>query len=196
MKNLSLILNIVLLAAVATLFFLRQKDQKAAAHPTSIVPPASISGGMKIAYINADTLDTKYEWLKQQREALEKRLTSLSSSFENKMRAHQEKSMAFQQKAEAGNTPPAELQKEYEILAQQEQRLQEEGARMEKSLAEDRRKAMEGMYTQLETKLKTLSDKIGYDYILSYSRGGQILLANDSLDITRQVLELLNEKNK
>lgn len=194
MKNLSLILNAVLLVAVATLFFLRQKDQKAASQTSVIVPPASNAGGMKIAYINADTLDTKYEWLKQQREALEKRLTSLSASFENKMRAHQEKSMAFQQKAEAGNTPPAELQKEYEILAQQEQRLQEEGARMEKSLAEDRRKAMEGMYTQLEEKLKTLRDKIGYDYILSYSRGGQILMANDSLDITKQVLKLLNEK--
>lgn len=194
MKNLSLILNAVLLVAVATLFFLRQKDQKAASQTALIIPPTSNAGGMKIAYINADTLDTKYEWLKQQREALEKRLTSLSASFENKMRAHQEKSMAFQQKAEAGNTPPAELQKEYEILAQQEQRLQEEGARMEKSLAEDRRKAMEGMYTQLEEKLKTLRDKIGYDYILSYSRGGQILMANDSLDITKQVLELLNEK--
>ena len=194
MKNLSLILNCVLLVAVASLFYLRQKDQKAAAQPATIVPPAANAGGMKIAYINADTLDTKYEWLKQQRDALDKRLTALSGSFENKMRSHQEKSAAFQQKAEAGNTPPAELQKEYEILAQQEQRLQEEGARMEKSLSEDRRKAMEGMYTQLEEKLKTLRDQIGYDYILSYSRGGQILMANDSLDITRQVLELLNAK--
>jgi outer membrane protein len=196
MKNLSLILNAILFVLVATLFYLRQKDQQAAHKPAEIVPPASASGGMKIAYVNADTLDLKYEWLKQQREALEKRLTSLSATFETKMRAHQEKSMAFQQKAEAGNTPPAELQKEYEILAQQEQRLQQEGAKMEKSLGEDRQKAIEGMYTQLEAKLKTLRDKIGYDYILSYSRGGQILMANDSLDITNQVLELLNEKQQ
>ncbi|HNE28198.1 MAG TPA: hypothetical protein PLW66_03475, partial [Saprospiraceae bacterium] len=48
----------------------------------------------------------------------------------------------------------------------------------------------------LETKLKTLSDKIGYDYILSYSRGGQILLANDSLDITNEVLQLLNARDQ
>jgi Skp family chaperone for outer membrane proteins len=44
----------------------------------------------------------------------------------------------------------------------------------------------------VEDKLKTLSNQIGYDYILSYTRGGQILLASDSLDITKQVLDLLN----
>ena len=48
----------------------------------------------------------------------------------------------------------------------------------------------------METKLKTLSSKIGYDYILSYSRGGQILLANDSLNITKEVLDLLNAKDQ
>ncbi len=48
----------------------------------------------------------------------------------------------------------------------------------------------------METQLKTLSSQIGYDYILSYSRGGQILLANDSLDITKQVLDLLNAQEQ
>ncbi len=194
MKNLSLLLNAVLIVAVAALFFLRQKDRAESAKTSVIMPPATAAGGMKIAYINADTLDEKYEWLKQQREALNKRLDNLSASFEKKMQAHQERAEAFQQKAEAGNTPPADLQKEYELIAQEEQRLQQEGAKMQKSLADDRQKAIEGMYTQLEAKLKALSDKIGYDYILSYSRGGQILLANDSLDITKQVLELLNAK--
>jgi Skp family chaperone for outer membrane proteins len=47
----------------------------------------------------------------------------------------------------------------------------------------------------LENNLKTLSSQIGYDYILSYTRGGQVLLANDSLDITKQVLDLLNSAN-
>ena len=53
------------------------------------------------------------------------------------------------------------------------------------------------LMAKLEEKLKTLQDELGYDYILSYSKGGgQVLLANDSLDITVQVLELLNAKEE
>ena len=194
MKNLSLILNGLLIVAVGTLFFLRSKDAKTAGQSSVIIPPASAASGMKIAWINADTLDAKYEWLKSQREALEKRLTNASASMESKMRTHAQKAQAFQQKAEAQNTPRVELEKEYEQIMKEEQRLGEEGQRLEKSIAADRQKAIEDMYTKLEEKLKTLRDQIGYDYILSYSRGGQILMANDSLDITRQVLELLNAK--
>ena len=68
--------------------------------------------------------------------------------------------------------------------------------RLSKSLGEEQKKAFNDLYANIETKLKTLSSQIGYDYIFSYSRGGQILLANDSLDITRQVLDLLNAKDK
>ena len=79
---------------------------------------------------------------------------------------------------------------------QRSQRLEEEKARLGKSLAEDQKKAFNDLYANVETQLKTLSSQIGYDYILSYSRGGQILLANDSLDITKQVLQLLNAQEK
>jgi outer membrane protein len=195
MKNISLYLNLALLAAVAALFYLRSADKKTA-EPAAIVAPANLQSGMKIAWVNADTLDSKFEWLKSQREALDKRLNSASSALESKMRSHAEKAAAFQQKADAGTTPPKDLQTEYEILAREEQRLTEEQGRLEKSLAEDRRNAMNEMYTKLEAKLRDLRSKIGYDYILSYSRGGQILLANDSLDITREVLTLLNAKEE
>jgi outer membrane protein len=52
------------------------------------------------------------------------------------------------------------------------------------------------LYANVEAKLKTLQSQIGYDYILSYTRGGQVLLANDSLDITEEVLKLLNAKEQ
>ena len=82
---------VVLLAAVAHLYYLTLK--KSGPATPAIVAPASAQYGSRIAFVESDTLEEKYEWLKQQREALEKRLTSLSSTFENKMRAHQEKSM-------------------------------------------------------------------------------------------------------
>ena len=42
--------------------------------------------------------------------------------------------------------------------------------------------------------LKRFNAKYGYDYILAYKSMGEILIANDTLDITRSVLEELNKE--
>jgi Skp family chaperone for outer membrane proteins len=56
---------------------------------------------------------------------------------------------------------------------------------------------MNELMANVEVQLKSLQSQIGYDYILSYSKGGgQVLLANDSLEITKEVLELLNAKKE
>ncbi len=196
MKNLSTILLGLLAAAVGFLFYQTNELKKGASAPeTVIAPPPAKSGGARIAWVHADTLDAKFEWLKQQREGLEKRLSGMEATMQNEMSKQAEKAAAFQQKAEAGNTPRAELEAEYNGLMQEDQRLQKKAMNLEKQLVEDRKKALEEMYSKLEEKLKTISAQIGYDYILSYSRGGQVLLANDSLNITQQVLDMLNAKD-
>ena len=194
MKNLSLILNIVLFALVGHLYYLNLK--KPATANTAIVPPTSQSGGVKIAYVNGDTLDEQYIWLKKQKEDIQKRMESAENSLAAKEQALMKDAAALQQRFQGGNMTQAEAEKEQNGLMQRSQRLEEEKARLGKSLAEDQKKAFNDLYANVETQLKTLSSQIGYDYILSYYRGGQILLANDSLDITKQVLQLLNAQEK
>lgn len=193
MKNLSLILNIILLAAVAVLFYLvlSKKPQEMA-----IVPPASAANGMKIAWVNADTLDARYEWLKEQKKAIEQRAENAEKSLRSKEESLMRDMAAFEQKAQSGNTARADLEKEYATLGKRQQNLQEESQKLGKQLSEEQKKAFNELYANVENQLKTLSSQIGYDYILSYSRGGQILLANDSLNITNQVLDLLNSKKQ
>jgi outer membrane protein len=78
-----------------------------------------------------------------------------------------------------------------------QQKLEEEGSRLSKELADAYQKAMNELMANVEVQLKSLQSQIGYDYILSYSKGGgQVLLANDSLEITKEVLELLNAKKE
>ena len=189
-KNLSLILNVVLLLAVAHLYYLTLSKRSAA---PEVVMPATPADGIKIAYVNVDTLNSKYLWLQQQKDAMEKRI----KNAENTMRSKQESLMrdmtAFQQKAQSGTVPPAQLEKEAQGLQRRQENLAEEEGRLSKQLAEEQQKANSEMWTQLETKLKSLQSQIGYDYILAYAKGGgQVLLANDSLEITNQVLDLLN----
>lgn len=192
MKQLPLILNILLLAAVAHLYYLNASRKEA---PAPIMPPAGSSGGVRIAFVNADTLDARYEWLKQQKAAIEQRLHNAESSLAAKQEALMRDAASLQEKFQTGTMTRADAEKEQANLMQREQRLGEEQQRLGKQLADEQKKALNDLYANVETKLKTLSDQIGYDYILSYTRGGQILLANDSLDITKQVLELLNTKD-
>ena len=194
MKNLSLILNIVLFALVAHLYYLHFKKPMAAG--PAIAMPASQSGGVKIAYVNGDTLDAQYIWLKKQKDDIQKRMETAENGLAAKEQSLMKDAQALQQRFQAGNMTQAEAEKEQSVLMQRSQRLEEEKARLGKSLSEDQKKAFNDLYANVETQLKTLSSQIGYDYILSYSRGGQILLANDSLDITKQVLQLLNAQEQ
>ena len=194
MKNLSLILNVVLLALVGHLYYLNLKKPQAAEQSQVIVPPASQAGGVKIAWVNADTLNEKYEWLKQQEDALDKRMASISNNLDARQTALMKEYQALQQRAQTGNMSQAEFEKEMETLQKKEADLRNDAQRMDKNLEDERRKAMDEIYTKLEGKLKEISGQIGYDYILSYQRGRQILLASDSLEITKQVLQMLNAK--
>jgi outer membrane protein len=195
MKNLPLILNAILFLLVGHLYYLNSKKSQSADSQV-IVPPASQSGGVRIAYVNADTLDAKYEWLKQQKAAIQQRLESAEKSLSAKEQALMNDAAALQERFQTGTMTQADAEKEQAGLMQRGQKLEEEKMRLNKSLGEDQKKAFNDLYANVETKLKTLSSQIGYDYILSYSRGGQILLASDSLDITKQVLELLNAKEE
>ncbi len=195
MKNLPIILNIILFALVGHLYYLNFKKPQPAGQQT-ILPPVSSNGGVRIAYVNGDTLDAKYEWLKQQKQAIEQRVRNAESSLAAKEDALKRDAYALQEKYQTGTMTQADAEKQQADIMQRGQRLQEEEERLRKSLADDQKKAFNDLYANVETKLKTLSGQIGYDYILSYSRGGQILLANDSLNITNQVLQLLNAKEE
>lgn len=195
MKNLSLILNIILFVLVGILFYLNLKKPQAAAQQV-ILPPASQVGGARIAWVNADTLDAKYEWLKQQKEAIQQRLRNAESSLQAKEEALMRDLQSLQERYQTGNMTQADAEREQATLMQRGQKLEEEKNRLSKSLSDEQKKAFNDLYSNVEDKLKQLSGQIGYDYILSYSRGGQILMANDSLDITKQVLELLNAKEE
>lgn len=195
MKNSSLlIINVILAVALAVLYILFFSQGKpAAAEPAEAV--STSPAGARIAYINADTLDAKYEWLKEQKSAIEQRMRSAEKSLNAKKEKLMKDMAAFQKRYESGTVAPAELEQEYNALMKRQQQLADEETYLVNSLAEEQQKAMNELMTTLEEKLQTLQSELGYDYILSYSKGGgQVLLANDSLDVTERVLKLLNAR--
>lgn len=180
------------MAAVGHLYYLTLKKDKPVDQQVST--PTAGNPGVRVAHVNADTLDAQYEWLKTQKAAIEQRVKNAENTLGNKKEKLMKDLEVFQTKYQSGTMTEADAKGQYEGLMQRQQKLGEEEAQLSKQLGEEQKKAFDNLYANVESQLKTLSSQIGYDYILSYSRGGPILLANDSLDITKQVLQLLNAK--
>lgn len=195
MKNLPLVLSSAALVAVAILYGLHFSAKNAPDAPPVIAPPPS-SPGARIAYVNGDSLDARYERLKEFKATMEKKMDAAEKSLASKQEALMRDMAGLQERFAGGNMTQADAEKEQTALLQRRDRLAEEAEKMDKQLAEEQKKGVEAIYVDLEAKLRTLSDQIGYDYILSYSRGAQVLFAKDSLDITNQVLGLLNAEEK
>jgi outer membrane protein len=154
MKNLPIILNVILFALVGHLYYLNSKTAKPA-EGQAIVPAPSQAGGSRIAYVNGDTLDAQYEWLKEQKTAIEQRLSNAEKSLASKEEALMKDAANLQQKFQEGNMTQAEAEKQQATLMQRGQKLEEEKMRLGKSLSEDQKKAFNDLYANVEAKLKT-----------------------------------------
>jgi outer membrane protein len=150
--------------------------------------------GSKVVYVNLDSLQERYTWFKQKNEALMQRQRGLESSMEAKAREFQGRVLALQQKAQQGNTPPAQLQQEEQSLGAQQQALAGERDRKAKELSDEATKFNDELRKRIKDVLATVQKQKGYDYVISYSDnvGSQFWYVNPSLDITKEALDILN----
>lgn len=192
MKNILIVLNIVLLLAVAFLYMkVFSGDKKEAAKAET---PAISTDVLKIAYINTDTLLEKYDNFKKERDALQKKEKDADASLKAKGRSLEKDLAAIQAKIQQGLLSPGEIQKEEQRFGQRQQALMQEQEQVTRALLEEGQRINEKLQKSLIDELKSLKDKEGYDFILSYAAGGQILVADSTLDITQKVLSTLNAK--
>ena len=206
-KNISLALNIVLAIAVAALYYLHftsktactadvaTNDSTAAAKPVVQLPKEIKSS--KIVYINTDVLNDNYEYLKELTADAKRQQTSLANAYSKKEKEFQDRYQELQQKAAQGllsenqqKAAQEEMEKRKDALDQMQlqeqqlmQRLQLENAKVYKTISEY---------------LDEYNKHSQYNYILAYSATtlSPVLAANDSLDITAEILEGLNAQYK
>lgn len=193
MKQLPLILSIVALLATTGLA-VKVFQSPAPVATTNSSPAAELEKPLKIAYVNADTLLEKYEFFKKQREAFQKKEKDADAALKAKGRALEKDFMATQQKAQQGLLAPSAMQQEEQRLMAAQQKLVAEQERITKALLDEDKKIRDELQKAILDQLGTIKKEEGFDFIFSYTAGGQLLAVNDSLDITQRVLEILNTK--
>jgi outer membrane protein len=191
MKNLSLILNIVLLVAVGVLFYLHFAGSKSvhSASGTSAIP-----SDIKIAYINSDSILKHYEYLDVNRKVLEDKSRKLEQELNNRAQGLKDEIANYQRTV--NNLTLSQVKAVEEDLGRKQQNLQLYQQSLSQQLAEEEGKLNKDLYERITNFLKTYGKDNGLQIVLKYDPSSDVLYGGESLDITNDVLKGLNEKYK
>jgi outer membrane protein len=197
MKNISLVFNVVLGIAVAVLYYLHfntnssnnSNNKKEAKAKAAIMPKIKLKS-TPLVYVNADSLWENFELVKQMRKELEAEKKKFESKFEADYHKLENDYLALRDKAESMSQEEG-MQKQQELMAR-EQKLTEFRQTQSERLAKLEADKTEKIQKAITEYLTEQYSKSNYAYILGYSAGGGILFANDSLEITTEVVDGLN----
>ncbi|MFM7852815.1 MAG: OmpH family outer membrane protein [Flammeovirgaceae bacterium] len=191
MKNLPTVLSGLSLGAVAILFFLHfSSDTKSS---NSMVGKAAASG-LKIAYVNTDTLLKYLDYAKEVRERLEAKGKKLDADLQNRAKALETEIGAYQRNINSMTIGQAKAVEE--DLGKKQQNLAVYQRRIEQEIATDQLKVTEELYGSLTTFVKKYAEQNGLEIVLKVNRESDVLFADSSLDISQDVVKGLNEEHR
>lgn len=190
--------NVVVLCALIVLYvlyFVHQSKQHRV-EKASIAAAYTKPGGLKIAFVNSDTIKAHYELVKQLQKNLETKYSQYDAEIAGKQKALEQRSRDLQQKFEAKQMSMDEAQRMDEQLKAEGQKLYQLNQDYTNRMSDEEMRLNIVFVDSIHNFLKRYNSGLGFDYILGYSKGGGILLAKDTLDITSAVLEGLNKEYK
>lgn len=199
------IVNISLIVAVAVLYYFQfscagncdasgtcDSDSTEVAASPLIISEAALKTG-KTVYVNSDILNKKYEFVKDLATATIAKQQRLELAYQTKGQKLQQDFVAFQQKASQGLLSENQIGATQKDLQKRKDELDGMEGQLQKMMEEIQRRNEEVRQT-VTSFIKNYNESANYDYILTYTDGpgGIVLFANDSLDITNEIVEGLN----
>ncbi len=195
MKN---IFNIILGLAVAGLYILHftggnDSAVDAKAQDSTKTKKIDRTGMVSnIAYVNTDSLWSKYEYYQDMRDDLLKEKEVLERQYENQMKKFENKVIRFREKAPM--LSQREGQRQQTAIMEEEQRLVQLQEDLTLQLAESETEKNESIRARIVGEIETFNLEGGYDFILGYSLSSDVIYADDRLDVTAEIVKRLNEK--
>lgn len=183
-----------MVCAVGFLYYLHLScSPKSCSDNQPIIPTLSVknSGPLAIAYVNSDTLLKNYAFYKKIKADFEARQIRLEAELTSREQALRTEAASYQQKA--ASMTENELRGLQEKFGKKEQEIMQFKEKSLRQLSEEQQKQNELLYSKITNYLKT-NCRHKFKYVLGYSKDGNVLYAEDSLNITKQVIEGLNKE--
>ncbi len=185
------------LIALASTLGMASCSQNAAEETGSSSQATEIpAGGLRIAYVEIDTLMSQYEFCKDYTILMNKKGENIRATLAGKERALQAKAAEMQKKYETNQfTTKEQVEQAQMALAKQQQDLQALNDRLSNDFAAEQMKYNNEMRDSIQAFLKEYNKAKKFDYIISKA-GDNILIANAKYDITKDVVNGLNKRYK
>jgi outer membrane protein len=188
-KNISLVLNIVLLVAVAVLFYLQFSNQT---QIEDIESSGKLDKDLSVAYINSDSLLNNYEFFNDLAEQLQTKRQRLEAEYQNRAQGLQSEIEQFRRNV--NNMTIGQGRAVEEDLMKKQQNLMQYQEQLTQQLLQEEAQLNEKLYAKVSDYLKTYGKQNDLKLVLTYQKGSGVLYADDSLNITEQVIGGLNQE--
>jgi len=192
--NLNTILLLLLFVGLVVLYILFFSFHSGSKKNAGFAAKATTGKELSIAFVNIDTLNEKYAFVKVLKSDLEGTGKRLQSEVLAEQSALEKEVATFQRQVSSNTISEEKAKMVYEDLMQRQQTLMEKKEKYTQMVADQEYNMNMRLLDTVNNFLKRFNQKAGYDYILSYRTAGDILIANDTLDITGVVLEQINEE--
>ncbi len=194
-----LIFDLLLLAAVVTLFILHFADGKS--NKIAAVEPTEQVGDGSVVYVNIDTINEKYEMVSLLTDSIDAEKQRQTVQFQNRQKALEKKLANYQQNMQTGQLTAQQAQYAEASLQQESQKLQTDYAQAVESLEARYAAALEQIADSLRVATQRVNAAgVNASYVFTYGSGSPMISADPSRDITNAVLDELNKpfskKNK
>lgn len=199
MKKSWLIVNIIVIAAVAALYILFFTGGKTISKGESGQSDSGLNAGdfsKAIYYINFDTVLANYDMYLDLQDQLEKMAKTSEAELAAKDKAFQKEVADYQTQMQKGLLLRSEAQEREQQLATIQQQLLNLQENLRLDLTEQQLVANRKVLDSIMKYLAEIQHEYNYKIVLGTQFGGGVLYADKELDITQRVIKGLNENYK
>ena len=190
-----LIISISKITAILTLSAIVVSCNKEQSKNAGTATSSSVSSSESIVYVNSDSLLNNYEYFKEVKDKFQEKSKKAQADLTSKGTAFQREVADYQKNA--GTLSADQRATTEERLARKQQELATYNQNAGNALANEEAVENEKLYNKVSEYLKQYAKSKGYKIVLTYSKSNpSVLYADESLDITKAVVEGLNIEHK
>lgn len=192
MKNLSVILNVVLIVAVGVLYVIEFSGGKSGSITKNDAAKDSID--YNVVYINSDSLVVNYDFFNNIQKQLQDKGAKFDKDYQNRAEGLQREVTDYQRNVNNLTIGQAKALEEDLLKKQQNLRMYQEN--LSQQMLKEEAKLNKELYDKVTSFLKEYCANNEIDLVVKYNQGSDVLYANEGMDITKQVIEGLNAAYK
>lgn len=182
-------INIITFVGMIVLFILYFSGKKTSDKVSVNKEGAAYS----IAFVNSDSLMSQYKMFGVYKTKLESQKKQMEDDMAVKANKFQQDVADYQKKVQSYSISSEQAQKIESDLKNRQQQLLDLKDNLSNQLAQMELSNQTALFDSIVSALKVYNATQKFDYILGYSKGSGILLANEKYNITPAVVEILNK---